>query len=101
MFLQGLWSSLIDNGKKGNITLDINMRGTGLIFWNEANSLRQPFYALLGAGVTYGYENFTVELWGRNLTSTRYHTFYFMSMGNEFLQRGRRAEAGVTVRFNI
>lgn len=101
VFLQGLWSSLIDNGKKGNITLDINMRGTGLIFWNEANSLRQPFYALLGAGVTYGYENFTVELWGRNLTSTRYHTFYFMSMGNEFLQRGRGAEAGVTVRFNI
>ncbi len=101
VFVQGIWLRPLANGKNGTLSFDVNMRGTGLIFWNEANSLRQPFYALLGAGVTYAKSDLTLELWGHNLTSTKYHTFYFMSMGNEFLQRGKGAEVGLTVRLNI
>ena len=77
------------------------MRGTGKIYWNEDNTLSQPFYALLGAGVTYTKGALSLQLWGKNLTATRYHTFYFMSIGNEFLQRGKGIEAGLTVRYTI
>ncbi len=101
LFLQGVWKCPLNQGKGGMISLDVNMRGTGLIYWNEANDLTQPFYALLGGGITYAYSDLTLQLWGTNLTSTRYHTFYFLSMGNEFLQRGRGADVGLTVRYNF
>ena len=84
-----------------SVILDINCRGTGSIYWNEDNSLRQPFYALLGASVTLKAPKWEIQVWGRNLTDTRYYTFYFMSMGNEFIQRGEKISGGVTLRLNI
>jgi hypothetical protein len=46
-------------------------------------------------------EWWSLQLWGKNLTGTRYSTFYFMSMGNEFLQRGRPMQLGATLRLNF
>lgn len=80
---------------------EIHVRGAGDIYWNEANTLRQPFYALAGASVALETPSWTVKVWGENLTSTRYDTFYFMSMGNSFVQRGNPWSAGVTLRLNI
>jgi outer membrane receptor protein involved in Fe transport len=100
LFLQGVWMIPLRKDR-GVVVLDVNMRGTGKIYWNEANTVTQPFYALAGAGVTYSKGDFSVQLWGKNLTDTRYHTFYFLSMGNEFLQRGKGIEGGVTVRYNF
>ena len=101
LYLQCLYT--LTGSRMGNRSLvfDLNMRGTGDIYWNESNSLRQPFYALLGAGVTLKSPKWEVQLWGRNLTATRYNTFYFMSIGNEFLQRGTRINAGLTLRIFI
>lgn len=101
LFLQGLWSQPISGGKDGTLSLDLNLRGTGKIYWNEANTLHQPFYLLLGAGIDYAYSDLSLQLWGRNLTSTHYNTFYFMSIGNEFLQRGKGMEVGLTIRYNL
>lgn len=84
-----------------NVILDVNCRGTGSIYWNEENSLRQPFYALLGASVTLQDPKWEIQVWGRNLTDTRFYTFYFMSMGNEFIQRGEKISFGATLRLFI
>lgn len=100
-FAQGLYTLGLRKQEKkiNNLIFDINLRGTGPIYWNEENSLRQNFYALLGASVTWQYRNWEFKAWGRNLTDTQFHTFYFMSMGNEFLQRGRGIEFGASVRW--
>ena len=58
-------------------------------------------YALLGAKVTFVSKNCSLDLWGENLTDTGYSTFYFMSIKNSFLQRGRPRQLGVTLRFNF
>ena len=100
LFIQGLWKIPV-KFKESHITLDLNLRGTGKIYWNEENSLSQNFYMLLGASATWHVGDWEFRLWGRNLTDTRYYTFYFMSMGNEFLQRGKGVEAGVSVRWVI
>lgn len=76
----------------------VNVSGVGDIYWNEANTLRQNFYALLGASVTYRAPKWSLELWAKNLTDTKYSTFYFKSMGNEFLQEGQGRMLGFTVR---
>ncbi len=84
-----------------SITIDASLRGTGEIYWNEANTLRQPFYALLGSSVTLAGKHYTLQLWGRNLTDTHYSTFYFVSISHEFLQRGKGRMLGATLRVNI
>ena len=100
LFLQGIFKLPL-NKNGDSITFDLNMRGNGKIYWDEANSLSQNFYALLGANITYNLRNWEFKLWGKNLTDYNYYTFYFMSMGNEFLQRGRGFEAGLSIRYWI
>lgn len=99
LFLQCVYSLAVRKGT--NLVFDVNATGTGKIYWNESNTESQKLYFLAGASVTLEAGDWSVQLWGKNLTSTKYHTFYFMSMGNEFLQRGKPLQGGVTLRFNI
>lgn len=101
LFVQGLWTIPLSLRHIKAVVADVNVRGTGKIYWNEQNSLAQNFYALLGASLSLEARRWSLQVWGRNLTATRYHTFYFMSMGNEFLQQGRPLQGGVTFRINI
>lgn len=77
----------------------VNMLGP--IYWNEQNDCKQAAYALIGASVTLDWKYVKLELWGRNLTDTHYDVFYFRSMGNDFLQRGKPLELGARVRLEI
>lgn len=83
------------------ITIGVDLRGTGPIYWNESNSRRERFYLLPGAYAELEGEKWSLQIWGKNLSNTRYSTFYFLSMGNEFLQRGRPLQIGATLSFNI
>lgn len=84
-----------------SLQFDASVRGVGDIYWDEANTVRQPFYALLGMEAGVGTERWSAKVWGQNLTATRYNTFYFVSMGNSFVQRGRPVTAGVTLRYHF
>lgn len=83
------------------LTYNLNVRGVGRIYWNEENSISQPFYALLGASVTADRGWLSLEAWIENIANHRYDTFYFSSMGNDFLQQGNPRRFGVTVRMNF
>lgn len=101
LFLSAGYS--FDLGEKfvREIRIDADMSGTGPIYWNEQNSLRQNFYILPGASVSLSGTHWNLKIWGKNLSDTRYHTFYFLSMGNEFLQKGRPLQIGATLRLNF
>jgi outer membrane receptor protein involved in Fe transport len=75
--------------------------GTGKIYWNEANELTQPFYAVVNAqaGVRKGIVSF--NLWTRNLTNTDYSAFYFESFNNKFMQRGKPFQFGGKININF
>lgn len=79
------------------ISAEINTRGIGKIYWDEANEVSQPFYMLLNASVEFSHRQFSLELWANNLTGTQYATFYFVSIGNAFLQKGNGFSAGATL----
>ena len=83
------------------ISAEINTRGTGSIWWDEANTARQPFYMLLNASVAATHKGFRLELWADNITATQYATFYFVSIGNAFLQRGNGFSAGATLSWKL
>jgi outer membrane receptor protein involved in Fe transport len=83
------------------MVLGVGVTGAGRIYWNEANDVSQPFYALLEASVRFEGEKWAVDVWCKNATNTRYNVFYFESMGNRFLQRGKPMTGGVRVMINI
>ena len=83
------------------ITLNANVKGVGEIQWNENNTISQPFYAVMGASIRLEGKNYAIDLWGQNLSDTDFKTFYFVSIGNAFLQRGKPRVLGVTLRINI
>ena len=83
------------------MVLGVGVTGAGRIYWNEANDVSQPLYALLEASVRFEGEKWAVDVWCKNATNTNYNLFYFESMGNRFLQRGRPMTGGVRVMINI
>ena len=79
--------------------LGADVQGVGKVYWDEANAYSQPFYATLGvnAGVEIA-GKVSMELWGKNITDTRYDTFSFESMGNRFAQWGAPRHFGVRLK---
>ena len=102
-----LWAEALHEFNLGSsdwaqsLTVAANVSGAGRIYWNEANTLHQPFYALMGANITLAGKHYSLQLWGRNLTGTNYRTFYFVSIGHEFLQRGHGRTLGATLRLQF
>ena len=62
---------------------------------------KQPFYTLLSASLLLTKGDFSLKVWGDNLANTHYNSFYFVSIGNAFLQQGKPARCGVTLRMNF
>lgn len=84
-----------------DITLNASWQGAGKIYWNEANTLKQNFYSLLNASVELRKGDYSLSLWGRNLTNADYYTFYFKSMGNDFMSQGKPCRWGATFSFAL
>lgn len=84
-----------------SITFNLGVRGVGSIYWNEENDFKQPFYAQLGGEMTFDFGWLSVGVWGENITNTKFHTFWFQSIGNAFVQRGKPARMGATVRLTF
>lgn len=76
-------------------------KGAGRIYWNEENSVSQPFYSLIDCSVRLESRHWAVELWMKNVSGTKYDIFYFESMGNRFLQRGRPRSFGIKASIDI
>ncbi|MBQ8655862.1 MAG: TonB-dependent receptor [Prevotella sp.] len=84
-----------------SLTVGANVNAQGKIWWDEANTYSQKFYAVLGAHVCADLGLCKVNLWGRNLTDSKYNTFAFSSKatGREIFmaQRGNPFQMGVDV----
>lgn len=78
-----------------------DLRGAGPIAWNEENSRWQEFYLVPNLSLRFEHKHYSLDLWCRNLSDTRYDTFYFKSIEREFMQQGRPRTFGVTVTANF
>ena len=88
-----------------SLTIGANMHAQGKIWWDEANTYSQKFYAVLGAHICADFGICSLNLWGRNLTDTRYNTFAFSSKatGQEIYmaQRGNPFQVGVDLNIHF
>lgn len=101
LFASATYAIPVRSGFVNGIELSADCRGAGKIYWNEANTLSQPFYATVGATVTARCKWGSATLWGENLNGCRYTAFHFMSMGNSFFQYGAPRRIGLTLRLDF
>ena len=80
------------------IRLNVDYNAAGRIYWTEDNRASQPFYGTLNARLSLEKGLGAVAFWVRNALDKDYASFYFESMGNKFMQRGRPVQAGVELR---
>ena len=89
----------------GKFTIGANVSGQGKIWWDEANTYAQKFYALLGAHADYDFGPVVVTLWGRNLTNTHYNTFAIQSSAaggtRYFAQKANPIQVGLDVNIHF
>lgn len=94
-FNLGLASS-IPISDKTNLDLNVNLNGTGKIYWTDDNveDFVSDTYNLLDARASVDINNMTFSLWGRNMMGTKYYLEYdAFGIG----WRGRPATFGATV----
>lgn len=101
IFASATWRHTVNSAYIKALEATASCHGIGQIYWNEANTVKQPFYATLALQLTARTRHAEIQLWGDNLTSTRYSTFYFVSVGNGFIQRGTPRRFGITLRFDF
>ena len=101
IFAAANYTFRIGDGFLRYISVGADIKGAGKIYWNESNSLSQGMYVLLNGNIRLIGEKYSLNLWTKNATSTQYSTFYFVSIEHEFLQRGKPAQFGATLRINV
>lgn len=80
------------------IQVNADYTGAGRIYWTEENTVSQAFYGTLNGRISFRKGRGQIDFWVRNALDKDYATFYFESMSNGFVQRGRPVQAGVELR---
>ena len=88
-----------------SITFGMNLSCQGQTWWDEANTIKQRFYAVLGAHANGDFGPLNINVWIKNLTDTKYNTFAVQSSATgsklTFAQRGNPFQMGVDVSFHF
>lgn len=93
------------DGLVKSLTVGADVAGNGETFWDVDNQYTQKLYALLGAHVVCDFGSVQLNLWGRNITNTRYNTFLINSSVDgttrSFAQRGNPVQVGVDINIHF
>lgn len=86
-------------------SVQLNMTGRGKIYWDEENTLAQPFYTQFGARATADFGIVKASLWARNILNYRPSTFAFTSAAAGqtmvFAQKGEPFMMGINLDFKF
>ncbi len=84
-----------------HLLLNLYYNGAGKIYWTEENDVAQNFYGTLNARISTQAKKVQIDLWGSNLLGKQYAAFYFESLGNRFIQKGKPRQFGIDLRFRF
>ena len=69
--------------------------GAGKIYWNTENTISQPFYGALNLKTSIRKGFCELAFWTKNTLNTDYSVFYFESLGQPLMQKGKPFQFGV------
>jgi len=83
------------------LTAAVGCHGAGRIWWDEANTVSQPFYSLLDASIALHSGHYTFTLRGSNLLDEEFGTFWFRSVSRSFISKGRPRRVALSLSLNF
>lgn len=95
------WGMTFNKLLLDRMVISAQYNGAGAIYWDDKNSVRQPFYGTLDARVSLQKWFIQIDVWGRNMTNTSYMAYYFEALGRQLAQKGTPACFGVDIIFNF
>ena len=81
-----------------NLTVDVNYKAAGRIYWTEQNNASQALYGTLNGRIALHKGNGEIAFWVNNALNEKYQAFYFETMNRGFAQQGRPVQAGIDIR---
>jgi iron complex outermembrane receptor protein len=97
--------SRFDISNKIAFSGNVNLKGTGEMYWHEDNAAVSPRYNILNARVNFTFDKFTVGLWGSNITDTKYITEFFdqtfSNGGSDLAWLGQPVSFGTTLTYKF
>ncbi|MFV0468187.1 MAG: TonB-dependent receptor [Dysgonomonas sp.] len=94
------YSIRLKNSFFDKININGQYSGLGKLYWTEENNAIQPFYGTLNGKLSFIKDKILVELWAKNITNTKYVTYYFTS-GSAFAQRGKPCTFGLNFNYKF
>jgi outer membrane receptor protein involved in Fe transport len=94
MFRKNFYKQWIDG-----LHLQAQYNGAGKIYWNTENSIYQDFYGILNLKAGIRKHIFELAFWTKNTLNTDYSVFYFESLGQPLMQKGKPFLFGVDLSF--
>lgn len=82
------------------VAVAAGVTGVGKLYWQEDNEVMQPFYMLPNVRLAVAKGRWNMALWCKNLTNTRYVSYYFTSSGR-YAQKGRPMTMGVDLTISL
>lgn len=84
---------------------NINLKGTGKIYWHEDNAAVSAPYNLLNARLGFSFNNMSVNIWGNNILDQNYITEYFgqtfSNGGGDLSWKGQPATFGLDLSYKF
>ena len=71
------------------LDIDASLNGTGPVNWDETGTRQEPFRLKAGCRIALVFQDWEIYVRGDNLTDVQGYSFYFKSVGNEFLASGK------------
>lgn len=68
---------------------DLDAKGNGPIWWDEDNTIREPFHLRFDGRIALGFSKWEIYVRAENITDVKTRSFYFKSVGNEFFASTR------------
>ena len=82
------------------INISAGVNGVGKLYWLEDNAVCQHMYVLPSARIALKKGMFSLAFWGKNLSNTKYHSYYFVSSA-KYAQKGTPITVGTELTINF
>ena len=82
------------------INISAGVNGVGKLYWLEDNAVCQHMYVLPSARIELKKGVFSLAFWSKNLSNTKYHSYYFVSSA-KYAQKGTPITVGTELTINF
>lgn len=79
------------------INAQVSYKQIGEMYWNVENTIKEDSYGVLNAQLSLVYQNFNIDIWGKNILDEKYNAYVFSMRAGPYGQSGPPARFGTTL----